>query len=176
MRQALYRARFRHPAPRVWLREGALTIQGPLVPAPDPPPDSHPTFAEIRLNASIPWEIEFHHGASGLKANLGRLQLLSLDLLGGATHIELELSKPTGTAFIYISGGLSQGVIRRPMGVAVRLQVGGGVRELVFDGRHLGESSEDTRVETPGFADAASAYEICITGGATDVTIGSNLQ
>jgi hypothetical protein len=174
MRDALYRARFSRPAPRVRLSDNTVTIQYQRPQSLDRPVDMDQPFAEIRLNGSIPWEIEFRDGVARLKADLGRLQLRSLDLLGGASHIELELPKPAGTTFIYISGGLIQAAIRRPAGVAMRIQLAGAVRDLVFDGQHLGAVGGETSLETPGFFSAASRYDIFITGRASDVTIRSD--
>ena len=171
MRRALYRARFPGPAPHVWADADSLTIQYGHSPPSDAPAGSRRPSAEICLNNSIPWEIEFRNGVSGLQADLSGLQLRSLDLLGGASHVELMLAKPAGTTFIYISGGLSQGAFHRPSGVGMRIRVSGAVRELVFDDQHLDVMGGETSLETPGFAGGACGYDIYIAGGASYVTI-----
>jgi hypothetical protein len=51
-------------------------------------------------------------GISNLNVDLRGLELRSLDLLEGESQIDLLLSKPFGTTFIYITGGIRIGTIR----------------------------------------------------------------
>jgi hypothetical protein len=126
---------------------------------------------EIALNASIPWEIEFRGTISDLNADLRGLDLRSLDVLGGANQIRLLLSKPAGTAFLYITGGIRDGTIRIPPGVGVRVQVSGGVSNLVFDGQRYAAIRGDLNLENSTFKSAISRCDICIAGGASDLTL-----
>jgi hypothetical protein len=162
---------FTHHAPCIEVEEGVLNLhyrhfsffdQMPFLPAPQ---------GEIRLNTSIPWEIEFRNGVSELEAELASLELRALDILGGASRIRLALSKPSGTAFIYISGGISQGEIRAPATAGIRVQIGGGSSNLSFDNQRFGSIGGETRLETPDFESATSRYDVCIAGGTSNFTI-----
>jgi len=125
----------------------------------------------ITLNASIPWEIEFRGSTSNLNADLRGLELRSLDLLGGASQINLLLSRPSNATFIYITGGIRDGTIRVPAGVGMRVQVSGGVSDLLFDGQHFAEIGGATILENSIFKSATSRCDICIAGGASNLTI-----
>jgi len=125
----------------------------------------------ITLNASIPWGIEFRGSTSNLNADLRGLELRSLDLLGGASQIRLLLSKPAKTTFIYITGGIRDGTIRVPASVGMRVQVSGGASNLMFDGQHFAEIGGATILENSIFKSATSRCEICIAGGASNLTI-----
>jgi hypothetical protein len=57
----LYRARFDGPPPEVHARDGAVTIRYPRTFHPF---DWRRRTAEVTLNPAIPWQIEFHGGAS----------------------------------------------------------------------------------------------------------------
>ena len=167
----LYRAHFGYFAPRVWVKEGTITIRDRRFPSAGRPVNSAWRPAKIRLNGSIPWEIEFRRGVSHLTADLAQLQLRSLDILGGAYQIQLLLSEPSGSAFIYISGGIHQGLIRVPPTTGVRVQISGGSSNLIFVDQHLGRVGSEASLESIGYAHARQRYDIRITGGSRDLTI-----
>jgi hypothetical protein len=126
---------------------------------------------EITLNAYIPWEIEFRGGISNLHADLRGLELRSLDVLGGASQIRLLLSGPARTTFIYITGGIRNGTIRVPPGVGISVQVSGSVSNLVFDGQRFAAMAGDINLENSTFKSATSRCDVCIAGGANNLTI-----
>ena len=126
---------------------------------------------EITLNASIPWEIEFRGDISDLNADLSDLDVRSMDALGGADRIRLRLSRPSETTFIYITGGIHESAIRVPAGVGVRVQVGGGASNLMFGYQRIAVIDKDIHLENPSFKSATSRCDICIAGGANDLTI-----
>lgn len=170
----LYQARFRRYAPRVWVQEGTVAIIYRRIPFPGQLVNLGRPLAEIRLNGSIPWEIEFHRGVSHLSADLAQLQFRSLDILGGADQIRLMLSKPSGTAFIYISGGISQGSIRVPSSTGIRVQVSGGSTNLIFVEQRFAAIGSETSLESPGYENTTSRYDICIAGGISNFTVERN--
>lgn len=170
-KERLYWARFKHQAPGVWLHEGSLTIQYHHSLLTEHPPSAKEPLAEISLNGSLPWEIEFHNGVSHLNAELNGLQLRSLDILGGASHLHLALSEPLTTTFIYISGGINRGYIFRPSGVGLRIRISGGANQLLFDSRSFNAITEEINLESASFKNASSRYDISIIGGASNLTI-----
>ncbi len=165
----LYRARFKNRTPSIKLREGTVMIQYPCFTLLDWPLGR--PVAEIQLNRSIPWEVEFRGGVSGLKADLSALQLQSIDILGGASQIEMRLPEPSEAVFIYIAGGVSNALIRRPPGAELRLRLHGGAARLQFDDQRYNALGGDTNLESPRFSQAAGRYEIYIAGGASRLTI-----
>jgi len=168
----LYRAVFRGRAPRVWLDDKSLTIHY----------DPHPLLghgrqgrggemaAEISLNDAIPWEIEIRGGAVHLDADLRGLQLLALDIIGGANHLRLSLPEREGTTYIYISGGLKDGIIRRPPEVGVRVRISGGATRLQCDDQRIPSTGTEVVLESANNASATSRYDIRISGGASNLS------
>jgi hypothetical protein len=70
--------------PRQWIgRGGRVTIQYGRFPFFDWLAHTHEPLADVTLNGSIPWEIEFHGGVSRLNADLSELPLRALDLTRG---------------------------------------------------------------------------------------------
>ncbi len=168
----LYQAHFERHVPRVWTRDGLITITYRSFPFFDWLVYAlREPLAEITLNGAIPWEFEFREGVSRLTADLRQVHVPSLDVLGGASHVTLRLGPPEETGFIHFAGGASDVTIQRPAGVAVRLQVGQGASRLTLDEQHFGAIGGETRLETPDFSGAARRYDICIAGGASNLTV-----
>lgn len=167
----LLQARFGRDVPHVSLQDGVATVRYERLLRRDRPGGWGRPAAVFQLNGSIRWEIEFLGGLAHLQADLSRLQLRSLDILGGASRLRLRLARPAGTAFIYIAGGVSQSTIELPPDTGVRVQPGGGSDKFLFDGKRIRAMGADGRVESPGYESAASRYDVCIAGGATHLKI-----
>jgi hypothetical protein len=168
----LYHAHFAHHVPLVEVHDSTVIVHyrhvplvGWLVNA------AHEPLAAITLNGSLPWEIEFRGGVRKLEADLRKLQLRALDVLGGASHITLTLPAPSGTVFVHIAGGVSNCIIHRPTGVALRMEVSGGVSDLSFDERYIGEAGATGRWESANYSNAGDRFDISIGGGASNITI-----
>jgi hypothetical protein len=145
----LYRARFDGPPPEVHARDGAVTIRYPRTFHPF---DWRRRTAEVTLNPAIPWQIEFHGGASG---------------------VAVTLPRPSGTVSVRVTGGASDVTIHRPEGVAARIRVGRDVSELAFDEQRFGAIGGETRLQTPGYDGAADRYDVEVAGGASKLSVGT---
>jgi hypothetical protein len=166
--EALYRARFEGPEPRVQSEDGTVTIRYPrtfhLF-------EARKRCAEVTLNARIPWEVEIRDGASRLTADLRGLELRSFEASGGASRVELMLPTPSGTVPVRIVGGASNVAIRRPEGVAARVRVSGGSTNLAFDDQRFGAVGGEVSLLSPYYEGASDRYDFVLTGGASNVTI-----
>lgn len=171
----LYRARFVGPVPEVRVVDGAVTIR------------YHLSFSdwldfalpwrraggEIILNGSIPWHLDFHGGASDISGDLSQLQLRALDVGGGVSNVRLWLPRPSSVVPVDIHGGASHVVFHRPVGVAARVEIDGGVSALDFDDQHLGAVGGSTRLASPGIEDRPHRYEIRVRGGVSHITVNT---
>lgn len=167
----LYRASFRHHVPRVSVQGNIVTLDYGRHPLLRSSLNLRRPRADISLNGAIPWEIEFRKEVSHLNAELSRLQLRSLDILGGASQIRLRLSQPSGTAFIYISGCVSQAAIRVPFLSGIRVRISGGSTNLTFGDQHFRAIGGETSLQSPDFESTAGRYDICIAGGTSNLAI-----
>jgi hypothetical protein len=166
----LVRARFRGVAPMVLADDGMVTIEYPRVsPSEWLRPDRR--AADIDLNAAVPWELAFGGGVSKLRADLGRMTLRSLDILRGASDVEIELPQPRGAVRIRIAGGASGVSLRRPAGSAATVSIAGGLTRLTFDDERIGSMGGNTRLVSPGAEEAVDRYEVEIGGGASKLMI-----
>ena len=171
----LYQARFLRCKPGVWVQENRVTIDYRHTSHPDRLADLDSPLAEISLNSSIPWEVELRNGASRLTADLSGLRLRSIDILNGASQIQVKLPQTSGISYIYISGGISQGTILAPENSGVRVRVSGGAVDLSFDGQRFEAIDGEICLSSPGFSLAKDGYDIRLAGGASLLTIGRRL-
>ena len=67
---SICQARFKRYALRIWVQKNVITIESRRYPFLGQPVNLRTPLAEIRLNGSIPLEIEFRNGVSHLNADL----------------------------------------------------------------------------------------------------------
>ena len=179
----LYRAEFRGPVPRVRVRDGAVTVNYPRLgwfnwraqlggQAVDVSAHWRDDHGEIALNPAVPWAIELRGGVSKLSLDARALRLTSFEVRGGASFVELTLPEPEGVVRIVISGGANSLALRRPPGVAMALELRGGVNQAILDGKSH-RASGHLSLHTPGAAGAADRYEIELSGGISMVEVST---
>ncbi|MDQ3793092.1 MAG: cell wall-active antibiotics response protein [Actinomycetota bacterium] len=166
--EELFRARFDGPLPEVHAQDGDVTIRYPRTFHPF---EWRKRAAEVTLNGSIPWGIEFRGGLSGLDADLSGLGLGSFEVIGGASKVAVTLPRPSDTVTLRVSGGASNVTINRPAGVAVRVRVSGGATGLALDDQRFGAIGGETRLQTPDYEGAADRYDVEVSGGASGLTV-----
>jgi len=169
---ALYRVRHEGPLPEISLSEGTVKMR--LLPDWS---DLSRLFRRgaakttVTLNGSISWELDLRGGASLLDADLGEIELLVLEVQGGASRIEVTLPQPWGVCPVKFAGGATSFGLHRPAGAAARLRVAGGFSKLAFDDRLVATVGGAFRIESSGFESAADYFDIDISGGATRLTV-----
>src|SRR5581483_3120216 len=118
--------------------------------------------------------IAIQGGAEEASAELSHLKLAGLEVKGGFNTILLDLPAPSGMVPVRIVGGAPEIAVRRPAGVAARLNFKGWTTELIFDGQTFSVAGNIAQLQSPGFGPTASCYDIEITSYASRVTITSS--
>lgn len=166
----LYQARFEGPLPAVRVKDGGVTIRYPrrLLGLGEKQGQ-----AMIALSSAIPWRIAIQGGAAEAVAELGGLQLAGLEMKGGFNTIRLDLPTPTGMVPLRLAGGASEITVRRPAGIAARINFKGWTSELAFDDQTFKVAGNISQLQSPGFDPTAPGFDIEITSYANRVTITS---
>jgi hypothetical protein len=170
----LYRARFAGPAPNVQANNGHVLVQYRRLSLTEWAKTAllwGRYAATITLNAAIPWQIVVRGGIANVSADLRGLQLVGLEVSGGASEVIIELPQPIATVPIRIAGGASQITLRRPPGAAVLARVGSGAGHVSFDDQYFNAIGGPLRLATPDHDNAADRYAVEIVGGASRLTI-----
>ena len=156
----LYRARFEGKVPQVRADGGTVTVRYR--------PSLHRTTGEITLAGQIPWTIQARFGMSDIVADLVDLELVRWGISGGASRLEARLPRPNGEVPIHIGAGASDVELVRPVGVPVRIAVGGGVSKLTVEGAS-GDVQGGWR--SPDYDEHEDRYDIRIGAGASGVRV-----
>lgn len=170
----LYRAQFEGQAPNVQTHNGHVLVQYPRLSLVEWARSAllwGRYAATITLNAAIPWQIVVRGGIANVTANLRELQLVGLEVRGGASEVVIELPHPVETVPIRIADGASQITLRRPSGAAVLVRVYSGASRLSFDDQYFNAIGGPLRLATPDYSNAIDRYAIEIVGGANRLTI-----
>jgi hypothetical protein len=93
---------------------------------------------------------------------------------GGVTTVTLLLPAPAGVVPLRLRGGVHKVSIRRPSGSAARVRIESGAAKLTLDTMHLGAVGGEVRWETPGLEAAPDRYELEVSGGANELTFGTD--
>lgn len=125
----------------------------------------------IRLNQDVGWDLRFGGGSYRLKLDLKGLRLAGLSLRGGH-KLAAILPAPQGMVKVELTGGMADIKVERPRGVPLRVAVRGGAHRLAVDDLRLA-AADLTGWQTPDFEASADRYDVIVTGGASELTIGS---
>lgn len=128
-------------------------------------------FADIELNAALPWAITLTGGIGDATIDLHALGMVGLDVTGGVSSVRMLLPPPQGGVRVRIESGASGLTLLRPPGVPATLRITGGASRLTFDDERYGAIGGRTELVSPGAGHTRDRYEIDILGGATDLTI-----
>jgi hypothetical protein len=156
----LYRARFDGKAPDVRVDGGTVTVKYR--------PSLHPTRGEITLTGRIPWSINARFGMSDIVADLEDLELRGWEVSAGASKIQARLPRPKDAVRIRIGAGASHVELIRPVGVPVRVHIGGGASKLAIDDFR---GSGKINWRSPDYDQLEGRYDIEIGAGASNLTV-----
>jgi hypothetical protein len=163
----LCHARFAGSPPLITTRAGTIRVRYPRVlPWPF---RSRPTI--MRLNPTLPWDVEIHGGAQRVTADLRRAELTRLAVHGGASHVTLDLPCPRGTVSLRFAKGVHHLAIVRPGDTAARVSVNRGASDAHLDDQAFGAVGGPLHWQTLDYAAATDRYDITVGRGAGGITL-----
>lgn len=90
---------------------------------------------EVQLNQDVHWRLTMTGGVKRATIDLGGAKIDGVNLVGGATRIELTLPRPDGTLPIRMSGGVNEFEVRTADAVPVRVRTRRGAGQVKLGGR-----------------------------------------
>lgn len=126
----------------------------------------------IELSTAVTWQLQFSGGTSQTFLNLSNSQVASINFTAGSSLIQMTLPRPVGTATITLAGGASQVNLTTPPGVAARLSLSAGASAATLAGQTHNGVARGTVLSSPGWAQAASRYDIDAPAGINDISVG----
>jgi hypothetical protein len=125
---------------------------------------------DLRLNETIPLELEFETGASRSQIDLSDLLVRDLKLETGASDTEVTLPARAGLTRVKIESGAARVVVRVPGGVAATIRSESGLARVDIDRTRFVQTG-DHRYESPDYAAAVNKADIRIETGVGTVIV-----
>ena len=151
--------------PEVTDRDGLVRVQ--LVDAGR----AGPSTVDIELSTATRWRVRLLGGATRQTVDLSSGKVAEVDLVGGATSIDLALPAPAGTVPVRMVSGVSTWTVALPGGVPVRLFVGSGAGTVTIDGATRSGVSGGTTLDGPDWDAATDRYDVTASGGMSTFTL-----
>lgn len=151
--------------PRANVADDRVQLQ--LVPSGEDGPDS----VDVQLNSRVRWQVRMTGGAAEHRLDLGEADLAGVELLGGATRVELILPPPDGTLTVRMTGGVNDFVVDVPQGPPTRVRAGKGAASVTIDGNRNSGIAAGTVLRSPGWNDATDRYDIDMVAGVATLNV-----
>jgi hypothetical protein len=154
-----------------------LSGSGPVVLSLDgtspsgPAPKGGGYAVRVVLNSAVMWNLDLAGGTQRTAADLRGGRAGQITVTAGSDILDVTLPRPTGTTALRLAGGESQLLVSLPGGVPAQVIVGGGASLVTVDGQSLTGVAGGTVLTPPGWAGAASRFDIDATAGVSRLTV-----
>jgi hypothetical protein len=124
--------------------------------------DGNGTASEVDvvLSAAVRWELRFSGYADQQQIDLSNGDISSVAMTAGMHTAELELPTPDGTVPVTISGAVDQLTMRSPADSPVRVEVGGGARNVVAGSRTLRDMPAGSTLTPKDWKAQSNRYDV----------------
>ncbi|MEJ3745234.1 hypothetical protein WEI85_18315 [Actinomycetes bacterium KLBMP 9797] len=124
-----------------------------------------PSAVTVRLSSRLPWRVRLTGGADAHKLDLRAGTLRGLDVVGGASRVDLSLPKPQGTVPLKLTGGIGQLLVHAPRDVPARVRVGSGATNVRLDDFSRNSPSPGTVFTPDDWEDGRDRYDLDAVAG-----------
>lgn len=136
-----------------------------------PSGENGPGSVDIELSSRVRWLLRFTGGAAERSLDLGEARLAGVELLGGATRVELTLPPPEGTLTVRMTGGASQFLVNAPAGPPARVRLTSGAAAVTLDGERRLGIARGAILTSDGWDGATERYDIDLIAGVATFTV-----
>jgi hypothetical protein len=151
--------------PRVVLDAGRVEVH--LVSSGRPGPSS----VDIELNSSVRWAVRVAGGAAQQTLDLASGKVSDVDLVAGASRIDLLLPRPSGTVPVRLTGGASEFTVHTPATVLTRARIGSGAGSVRINGAQRNGVAPGAVFSPSGWEQATDRYDIDVSAGVSVLTV-----
>jgi len=123
------------------------------------------------LNSAVTWTLDLAGGTERTEADLRGGRVDRLAVIAGSDILDVTLPRPHGTLPLMLAGGVSQFRLSLPGGVPAQVTVGGGASFVSIDDQDLTGIAGGTVLTPPGWAAAASRFDIDAISGFSRLTV-----
>jgi hypothetical protein len=127
-----------------------------------------PAAVTVLLDPRVRWRVRMSGGAVDQTLDLTGARLAGVDLVAGATRIDLRLPRPDRAVPVTMAGGATEFTLHVPAGVATAVRVGGGAASTDVDGVRRTGLPGGTVLST---TTAADRYDLDATAGVSTLVL-----
>jgi hypothetical protein len=125
----------------------------------------------VVLNSAVTWSIDLAGGTEHTEADLRGGRVAGLAVTAGSDVLDVTLPRPAGTLPFLLAGGVSEFRLSLPGGVPAQVRVGGGASFVSIDDQTLTGIAGGTMLTPPGWAAAATRFDIDAISGFSRLTV-----
>jgi len=126
---------------------------------------------KVVLNSAVTWSLDLAGGTQRTRVDLRGGKVGGVAVMAGSAMLDVSLPRPSGTLPFLLAGGVSQFRLSLPGGVPVQVTVGGGASSVSVDDQRLTGIAGGTVLTPPGWASAASRFDIDAISGFSQLTV-----
>jgi hypothetical protein len=125
----------------------------------------------VVLNSAVTWSLDLAGGTEHTEADLRGGRVAGLAVTAGSDVLDVTLPRPAGTLPFLLAGGVSEFRLSLPGGVPAQVRVGGGASFVSIDDQTLTGIAGGTMLTPPGWATAATRFDIDAISGFSRLTV-----
>ncbi|GIF17497.1 hypothetical protein BJ973_009538 [Actinoplanes tereljensis] len=137
------------------------------------PPGEHggPSEVTIVLNNAVRWTLQLNGGTAQTTVDLTGAEVDGVDLLGGASRIDLTLPVPTTVVPVRMAGGVDQFLVKLAGATPVRVQVQSGAGEVTLAGATHKGIAPGQSFTANGWGSGEAGFDVQAVAGMSALTI-----
>jgi len=125
----------------------------------------------VVLNSAVTWSLDLAGGTEHTEADLRGGRVAGLAVTAGSDVLDVTLPRPAGTLPFLLAGGVREFRLSLPGGVPAQVRVGGGASFVSIDDQTLTGIAGGTMLTPPGWATAATRFDIDAISGFSRLTV-----
>ena len=132
---------------------------------------ARPSAVEIELATATRWRVRLVGGATTETVDLSAGRVSDVELVGGATSVDLALPAPSGTVAVRMVSGVSTWTVHAPTGPPAKVFVASGAGTVTVDGATRTGVPAGTTITGDGWDGATDRYDVIASGGMSAFTL-----
>lgn len=130
-----------------------------------------PAAVEVLLNAAVRWQLRLAGGGTEEHVDFRSGRLGGIELVGGASRIDIALPNPQGTLLVRLGAGAGSLSVNLRPGPPVQVKLTNGAGTLSVDDKSQTGLGAGTTVTPAGWQEATDRYDIEAVGGVSALIV-----
>jgi hypothetical protein len=126
---------------------------------------------DVQLSSSVLWQVSIDGGTTDESLDLHGGRVSGVDVVGGTSHLDLQLPAASGTMTVRETGGASAVEVHAAANVPAQVRFAGGAGSSTIDGAARSGIAGGTLVSPSGWAAATNKYDIELDGGVSSFVL-----